>query len=175
MVIDKGDISTFEVVAQDGSEHWACCPICAEVVGLYYQNAVLNAKCYATGTPIKIVITNGNLTSAGNDIRVVSGGSCATNKIVASPADGQKVIETYDWASNATLKTIPQTFVSANTKLTQMTVSYRPVSIPATNYIMIGIGCALLAAAPLAAKLLKQKVTVSSQQQMYKILKLFLN
>ncbi len=161
MIVDKDDISALKIVLQDGSEHWGCCPICAEVVGLYYENSEIHAKCYVSGTPIQIIIENGNFSSASatpesSEVMVVVGGSCAKNKIVATPAYAEQVKNTYDWASNASIKTVPQSFVAANTKLSNFTPSTEPPSIPAVNYIMIGMGIALLAAAPLSFKLLNR-------------------
>jgi hypothetical protein len=159
MIVDKDDISALKIVLQDGSEHWGCCPICAEVVGLYYVNDEINAKCFVSGTPIKIVIENGNFSSASatpatGEVMVVAGGACAKNKIVASQTYAEQVKNTYDWASNASIKTVPQSFVAASTKLSDVTPSTELPSIPAVNYIMIGVGVVLLAAAPLSFKLL---------------------
>jgi hypothetical protein len=159
MIVDKDNISALKIVLQDSSEHWGCCPICAEVVGLYYVNSEIHAKCFVSGTPIKIIIKNGNFSSAlatpaTSEVMVVVGGACAKNKIVASQTYGDQVKNTYDWASNASIKTVPQSFVAASTKLSDVTPSIELPSIPAVNYIMIGIGVALLAAAPISFKLL---------------------
>ena len=168
MIVDKDDISALKIVLQDGSEHWGCCPICAEVVGLYYVNAEIQAKCFVSGTPIKIVIENGNFSSASatpatGEVMVVVGGACAKNKIVATQTYAEQVKNTYDWASNASIKTVPQSFVAASTKLSDVTPSAEVPSIPAVNYIMMGVGVALLAAAPVSFKLLnKGKNNLSS-------------
>jgi len=161
MIVEKGDISALKIVLQDGSEHWGCCPICAEVVGLYYVNTEIHAKCFVSGTPIKIIIENGNFSSATttpatSEVMVVVGGSCAKNKIVASQTYAEQVKNTYDWASNASIKTVPQSFVAASTKLSDVTPSAETPSIPAVNYIMMGIGATLLAAAPISFKLLNK-------------------
>jgi len=161
MIVEKGGISALKIVLQDGSEHWGCCPICAEVVGLYYVNTEIHAKCFVSGTPIKIIIENGNFSSATttpatSEVMVVVGGSCAKNKIVASQTYAEQVKNTYDWASNASIKTVPQSFVAASTKLSDVTPSAETPSIPAVNYIMMGIGATLLAAAPISFKLLNK-------------------
>jgi hypothetical protein len=168
MIVDKDDISALQIVLQDGSEHWGCCPICAEVVGLYHENSVIHAKCFVSGTPIQITIENGNFSSASatpatGEVMVVVGGSCAKNKIVATPTYAEQVKNTYDWASNASIKTVQQSFVAASTKLSDVTPSAELPSIPSVNYVMIGVGVALLAAAPLSFKLLsKGKNTLSA-------------
>jgi hypothetical protein len=159
MIVDKNDISALKIVLQDGAEHWGCCPICAEVVGLYYVNSEIQARCFVSGTPIKIIIENGNFSSASaipstGEVMVVVGGSCAKNKIVAGQSYADQVKNTYDWASNASIRTVPQSFVAASTKLSDVTPSAELPSMPAVNYIMIGVGVALLAAAPVAFKLL---------------------
>lgn len=167
MIVDKNDISALKVVLEDGAEHWGCCPICAEVVGLYYVNSEIQAKCFVSGTPIKIIIENGNFSSASatpatSEVMVVVGGACAKNKIVASQMYAEQVKNTFDWASNASIRTVPQSFVAASTKLSDVTPSAEVPSIPAVNYIMMGIGATLLAAAPLSFKLLnKNKNNIS--------------
>jgi len=104
MIVDKDDISALKIVLEDGSEHWGCCPICAEVVGLYYENSVIHAKCFVSGTPIQIVIENGKFSATAaptsSEVMVVVGGSCAKNKIVATPEYAEQMKNTYDWASN---------------------------------------------------------------------------
>jgi hypothetical protein len=92
-----------------------------------------------------------------DNVTIVLGGTCATNKIVSDPMHGEDVRQTYTWASNASLKTVPQSFVAAKNKLAQMTVGYKPVSIPALNYALIGIGSAFLAVAPVSWKLVKKR------------------
>ncbi|MFB3888264.1 MAG: hypothetical protein ACE14S_02160 [Candidatus Bathyarchaeia archaeon] len=163
MEVNKADISTFRIVAADGSEHWACCPICAEEIGLYYANSEIYAKCFSTGKAIKLTIVDGNLASASvtpadpsDDVRVLLGGSCATNKIVSNALLCEQVRQAYAWASNAPLKTLPESFAVAKNKLVQMTVSYKPVSVPTLNYVMMGVGAAFLVASPIAWKLGKK-------------------
>jgi len=168
MIVDKDDISALKIVLPDGAEHWGCCPICAEVVGLYYVNSEIQAKCFVSGTPIKIIIENGNFSSASatpatGEVMVVVGGACAKNKIVASQTFAEQMKTTYDWASSASIKTVPQSFVAASTKLSDVTPSTELPSIAAINYIMIGVGVALLAAAPVSFKLLnKSKSNLST-------------
>jgi hypothetical protein len=57
---------------------------------------------------------------------------------------------------NASIKTVAQSFVAASTKLSDVTPSAEVPSIPAVNYIMMGVGATLLAAAPVSFKLLNK-------------------
>ncbi len=159
MEVQKSDISSFVVVTTDHQEHWACCPICAEVIALYYKDAEIQGKCFACGKEIDIKIADGNLSAidfSGNKefIKMVAGGICMKNKLVCSAACAQSVHNSYDWAANVPEKPIQETLVMANNKLKTMTVDYRPLTIPALNYVMIGLSVVLFAAAPLTWKLM---------------------
>jgi hypothetical protein len=163
MEIAKADISTFSIVAADGSEHWACCPICAEVVGIYYTNSEINGKCFVTGKSIKMTVVNGNFSTAtvtpaqaGDNVTIVLGGSCATNKIVSDSMHGAEARQTIG-VSNASLTTVPQSFTAARTKLASMTVGYKPVSIPMLNYALSGVGAVFLCAAPVSWKIVQKR------------------
>lgn len=158
MEIEKADVSTFRVVSADGAEHWACCPICADVIGLYYENNVIYGKCFACGQDINVHLENSQLSYiefTGNKefIKILLGGMCMKNKLVCSGACTQSVRQSYDWATDIPAKTLQEALTIGSTKLETMTVGYRPLSIPALNYVMIGIGAVLLAAAPVAWKL----------------------
>lgn len=161
MEVEKADVSTLLVVSADGEEHWACCPICADVIGLYYKNAVIEGQCFACGEEIKVHLENGQLSYVeftGNKefIKVLVGGMCMKNKLVCSGACAQSVHQSYDWAADIPEKTLQEALVMGNAKLETMTVGYRPLSIPALNYVLIGIGIALLVAAPIAYKLMSK-------------------
>ena len=161
MEIEKGDVSTMLVVSADGAEHWACCPICADVVGLYYENAVIQGQCFACGKDISVHLENSQLSYvdfSGNKefIKVLLGGMCMKNKLVCSGACAQSVHQSYDWAADIPEKTLQEALIMANAKLETMTVGYKPLSIPALNYVMIGVGATLLAAAPIAWKIMNK-------------------
>lgn len=145
MEIEKVELSSFKIVTLDGVEHWGCCPICAMVEGVHYDDCVLEAKCFECGETITIIIENGALTSDYDDsVRVIVGGSCMKNKIVCSSSCAETVKQTYDWATSAPEKNLKEAMSIANTKLSSMTVSYKAVKIPELNFVLIGIGGALL-------------------------------
>ena len=165
MLIDKTNASAFRIVDANGTEHWGCCPICGEVVGLYYNNSEIYSHCYVMGSEIKMTVVNRTCTSVlvtpsnpSDNVTIVLGGSCATNKIVSNVADGQSVIHNNEWASNASLKTVKQSFAAAGKKLAAMTVGYKPVNVPSLNFVMIGIGVVFLGAAPASWALLRRRV-----------------
>lgn len=161
MEVEKTDVSTLLVVSSDGGEHWACCPICADVIGLYYKDAEIQGHCFACGNDIAVHLEDSQLSYVefpGNKefIKVLLGGMCMKNKLVCSGACAQSVHQSYEWAADIPEKTLQEALMIGNTKLETMTVSYRPTSIPALNYALIGIGVALLAAAPTAWKLMSK-------------------
>ena len=161
MEVEKTDVSTLRVVSSDGEEHCACCPICADVIGLYYENAEIQAQCFACGEDIGIHLEDSQLSYvefSGNKefIKVLLGGMCMKNKLVCSGACAQSVHQSYEWAADVPEKTLQEALMIGNTKLQTMTVSYRPISIPALNYALMGIGAVLLAAAPIAWKLVNK-------------------
>lgn len=161
MEVEKTDVSTLLVVSSDGGEHWACCPICADVIGLYYKDAEIQGHCFACGNDIAVHLEDSQLSYVefpGNKefIKVLLGGMCMKNKLVCSGACAQSVHQSYEWAADIPEKTLQEALMIGNTKLETMTVSYRPTSIPALNYALIGIGVALLAAAPIAWKLMSR-------------------
>ncbi|MCW4054335.1 MAG: hypothetical protein NWE84_05375 [Candidatus Bathyarchaeota archaeon] len=161
MEIEKADVSTLLVVSADGAEHWACCPICADVVGLYYENAVIQGQCFACGQDIDVHLEDSQLSYvefSGNKefIKVLVGGNCMKNKLVCSGACAQSVHQSYDWATDIPEKSLQEALMMGSAKLETMTVGYKPLSIPALNYVMIGIGTTLLVAAPIAWKLVNK-------------------
>jgi len=162
MEIEKADPSTFLVVSSDGSEHWGCCPICAMVEGIYYSDSEVDAQCFSCGKSIGMTYSDGELAYldfAGNSefIRVILGGSCMKNKLTCSTGCSSAIQLTYDWAATAPEKTLQESTEMARTKLSSMTVAFRPTKIPALNYAMIGIGIALLAIAPITWKIMQKR------------------
>jgi hypothetical protein len=158
MEIEKVDVSTLLVVSDDGGEHWACCPICADVIGLYYENAVIQGECFACGQDIKMHLENSQFSYiefTGNKefIKVLVGGMCMKNKLVCSGTCAQSVRQSYNWAADIPEKSLQEALVMGSVKLETMTVGYKPLSIPALNYVMIGIGATLIAAVLIAWKL----------------------
>ena len=158
MEIEKADVSTLLVVSADSAEHWACCPICADVIGLYYENAVIQGQCFACGQDIDVHLEDSQLSYlefSGNKefIKVLVGGMCMKNKLVCSGACAQSVHQSFDWAADIPEKSLQEALIMGSSKLETMTVGYKPLSIPALNYVMIGIGTTLLVAAPIAWKL----------------------
>lgn len=162
MEIEKSDISTLLIIASDQTEHWACCPICADVIALHHQDAEIQSKCYACGNEVIVHIEDTQLSYieySGNKefIKVLVGGSCMKNKLVCSGACAQSVHESYEWAANVPDKSLQEALTIANGKLESMTVGYRPVSIPTLNYALIATSVVLLAAAPIAWKFLNKR------------------
>ena len=162
MEVEKSDISSSLVVASDQTDHWACCPICADVIALYYQDAEIQAECFACGKEIDVHLKDGQISYvdySGNKefIKIIAGGACMKNKLVCSSACAQTVHETYEWASDIQEKNLKEALAVGNTKLETMTVSYRPISIPALNYLMIAVSVVLLSMTPIAWKLMNKK------------------
>jgi len=162
MEIEKADSSTFRVESSDGSEHWGCCPICAMVEGIYYNDSQLDGQCFACGKAIGMTFSDGELAwldFSGNSefIRVLLGGSCMKNKLTCSTACSNAIELSYDWAATAPEKTLQESTEIARTKLSSLTVAYRPTKIPALNYALIGIGIALISIAPLTWKIMQSR------------------
>lgn len=161
MEVVKTDVSTQRVVSSDGEEHWACCPICGFVVGLYYEDAEIQGQCFACGQDVDVHLEASQLSYvefSGNKefIKVLVGGMCMKNKLVGSAACAQAVHQSYEWATDVPEKTLQEALMIGNNKLTTMTVGYKPISIPALNYVLIGTGVVLLAAAPITWKLMNK-------------------
>lgn len=157
MEIIKTDSSTFRVVSSDGEEHWACCPICAMIEGIYYTNSEILGKCFSCGNKVGIVFRETELAwldfSGNNEfVKVLFGASCMKNKLTCSGSCANSIRQTYDWASELPTKSLQETTVMARNKLSTMTVAYRPTKIPALNYALIGIGIVLTSVATLIWK-----------------------
>jgi len=161
MEIEKDDPSTFSIVSSDQTVHYGCCPVCAQVVGIYYENSTVNGQCFACSKAIALTIHNGNLTSISPtgttyNVSMVFGAMCMKNKIVCGNTCAASVKSTYDWATNLPVKTSNQTFGIAKSKLAQFTVGYKPVTIPTLTYALLGSGMILLASAPVTWVLMKR-------------------
>ncbi len=164
MTISKTDISTIQVVTPDGVTHWACSPVCAAELAIYYQNDVISAKCYVSGRAIQINVVNGNFTSVSvslsssqDNVQVVMGEGMMDTKFVSTTAYANQLLQTYSSNPNATIMTLQQTFMMAKNMLAMKTPSYSPVQIPTLNYALMITGSALFAVAPVSWKLLKKQ------------------
>ncbi len=162
MEIAKADSSTLRVVSSDGAEHWGCCPICAMVEGIYYNDSEVDGQCFECGKSIGMNFSDGELAwlhFSGNSefIRVILGGSCMKNKLTCSTACSNAIESSYDWAATASEKTLQESTEIARTKLASLTVAYRPTKIPALNYALIGIGIALISIAPITWKIVQKR------------------
>lgn len=162
MEIEKADLSTLLVVSSDGTEHWGCCPICAMVEAIYYENSELQGQCLACGKPIDMTFRDGELAwldFSGNSefIRVLLGGSCMKNKLTCSPACASAVRQSLDLASTVPEKTLQESVGIARTKLSALTVAYRPTKISSLNYALMGIGAVLIAFAPITWKIMQKR------------------
>lgn len=162
MEITKEDISTIKVLSDSGETHWACCPVCAMVVSIYYKNSTLYAHCFSCNENITITFFQGNITSINPtggtyNVTMVFGMSCMKNKLVCSNECANNVKTGYDWASELPIKTMNQTYSIAQAKSSQFTVGYKPIQIPEITYGLIIGGAALLVAAPLEWKLIEKK------------------
>ncbi|HTY76123.1 MAG TPA: hypothetical protein VMD05_11240 [Candidatus Nanoarchaeia archaeon] len=166
MTISKTDISTIQVVTPDGVTHWACSPICAAELAIYYQNDVINAKCYVSGRTIQINVVNGSITSVlvtpsspQDNVQVVSSGDTMTSKFVSTSSYANQLLQTFSSNPNATILTLQQTFMMAQNMLAMKTPSYSAVQIPTLNYALMITGGILFAAAPVSWSLLKKRTT----------------
>ena len=164
MTISKTDSSTIQVVTSDGVTHWACSPICAAELAIYYKNDVINAKCYVSGRAIQINVANGNFTSVSvspsspqDNVQVVMGENMMDTKFVSTTAYANQILQTYSSDPNATIMTLQQTFMMANNLLGMKTPSYNAVQIPAMNYALMIAGGALFVASPVSWRLLKRQ------------------
>lgn len=162
MEIEKDDPSTYSILSSDQTVHYGCCPICAQIVGIYYNNSEVNGKCFACSRAITLTIQNGNLTAtsptgSAYNVSVVFGAMCMKNKIVCSNACAESVRGTYDWAADLPLKTTVQSFGIAKTKYSQFTIGYKPITIPNLVYGLIGSGIILLALAPVSWAVMKRR------------------
>lgn len=164
MEVQKDDASTIRIVSLAGETHWACCPVCAMVVALYYENATLHADCFSCGRDITIEFVKQNITSISPlgetyNVTMLFGMSCMKNKFVCSNGCANNVRTQYDWATLLPSKTMNQTLSIAWSKYSQFTVGYKPIKVPEITYGLICGGIAILIVAPLEWILIEKKKT----------------
>ena len=164
----KEDISTIRIVTETGDAHFACCPVCAMVVALYYENDTLQARCFSCGKNVTVEFAEGNITSVNPsgdtyNVSMIFGMACMKNKFVCSNECAQLVRTTHDWATGLPTKNMNQTLGIAETKIEEFTVGYKPIEIPAITYALVFAGVILLIAAPLEWSLVEKKKTVKEE------------
>lgn len=169
MEIQKDDASTMRIVFSTGETHWACCPVCAMVTTLYYENTTLHADCFSCGRDITIEFVQQNITSinpsgGAYNVTMLFGMSCMKNKFVCSNGCANSVRTQYDWATSLPSKTVNQTLSIAWSKYSQFTVGYKPIKVPEMTYGLIYGGIALLIAAPLEWILIEKKKTTKVEK-----------
>ncbi len=167
MEIEKDNISTMELVSQSQT-HWACCPVCAMVIGIYYENVTLQASCYSCSESISIEFDSGNITSVDpsntiHNVTMLFGMACMKNKLVCSNDCADHVRAEYDWAAELPTKTVMQTRSIAETKLAQFTVGYKQIEVPTITYGLIIGGLVLLAISPLEWFYIEKKKTAKTE------------
>ncbi len=159
MEIRKDDPSTF-TISTGTRTCYGCCPICALMIGIYYENASISCECLACGKDIAMGIVNGNLSSVtptGDmfNVSVVFGMACIKNKIVCCDDCANTVRNTYEWAKDLPVITLKQAFNRAKAKVPTTTISPREIRIPELTYALLGAGIVLIASSPIAWKRLK--------------------
>jgi len=162
MEIKKEDASTFSILSTDGETHYSCCPVCALIVGIYYDNATAYGDCFACEEEITFSVANQNLTSVTPtggiyNISMVFGMMCMKNKIVCSNDCAATVKNSYDWAADLPMKSAQQTFAIAKMKYADFTIGYKPIEVPMLTYALIGTGVGLIVSAPLASTFMKKR------------------
>jgi len=154
MEVKIGDPSTHVIATADGVTRYGCCPICALAIAYYYENATISVPCFACGEKITITIENGNITSvtpSGGtyNVSVIFGAACIKNKIVCCQDCADTVKSSYGWAQELPVINLDTAFAKAKIMAaTKFTITPRQITIPMMTYILIYIGIALLAAAP---------------------------
>jgi hypothetical protein len=161
MEVQKNDVSTISITDSAGSVHYACSPMCAIEVAMYYQNCTLNAKCFSSGNTITLVFSQGSINSTspsgeGKNVTVVLGMTHMMDKLVDSNQSAQNVIATYSW-TNGPIMTVGQVYQMAQMKYSQLTIGYKPVSIPFVTDALIAAGVVLLAISPLEYLLVEKR------------------
>ena len=164
MEIKKDDPSTFSIVSADGETHYGCCPVCALIIAIYYNNASAYGNCFECEQEISFSIVNANLTSVTPtggtyNVSMVFGMMCMKNKMVCSSNCANTVKNSYDWAGDLPLKTAQQTFNIAAMKYADFSIGYKPLTVPILTYALIGIGLGLIVSAPLSWILMKRRAS----------------
>lgn len=172
--ISKTDISTIQVLTPNGVTHWACSPMGAAELGIYYQNDTIEAKCFVSGRTIQINVVNGNFTSVSvfpsspqDNVQVVEGDnaintmSLAMNdeKFVSTTAYANQLLEqNYSSNPHAITVTLQQVFFMGRTMLPMMPPTYRAVQIPTLYYAFMISGGLIFALAPIYWVFLKNRI-----------------
>ena len=149
MKVTKNDPSTLVITSSGQLDQWACCPVCAAQVGLYFKNAVVTGTCIASGKTITFNVKDGELTLVSPDTTLMlAGGSCLKNKLACDETNAATLKIKYDWATSAPLKTSAQFFDTAKAKLASATIAPKPSLVSTPSYALLGSGLLLVALAP---------------------------
>jgi hypothetical protein len=108
-----------------------------------------------------MVFSQGNISSVspsggGKNVTVVLGMSHMMDKFVDSNQSAQNVIATYSW-TNGSVMTVGQVYDMAQMKYSQLTIGYKPVSIPFLTEVLLAAGAILVAISPLEYLLLEKR------------------
>lgn len=151
MKVTKSDPSTLVITSPGQPEQYACCPVCAAQIGLFFKDATIKGTCIASGQPITMTVKDGELSSTSPaSACMLAGGSCVKNKLAYDDANAAVLKGRFDWASAVPVKTPSEFFATAKAKLTTMTLSVKPATISASVLAMLGAGSLFVAAAPVA-------------------------
>jgi hypothetical protein len=164
VAINKNSITTVKVVTPDGVTHWACDPLCAVDLAIYYKTCTIEGKCYVSGRAIQIGVVDGSITSVTvtpsspqDDVSVVvNGNSMGDYEFVSTQAYANQLMQKYSSHTTDTDFTLQQMF---GTYMFMGTPSYKPVQMPTINYALIITGVALICAASASWKLLRKSNT----------------
>ena len=149
MKIIKSDPSTLVISASDGQSSYACCPVCADMVGVNLKDSTVSGNCINCGKPVSFQIVSGSLISTNPvEATMLSGGACAKNKLACSAACEAAIRTKNDWAAAVPSKTSTQVYEMAKTKLASMTITEKPTSLSTPVYAILGSGLLLVALAP---------------------------
>jgi len=118
MAVAKSD-KVITVTGVPEAPWYQCCPMCAlmDIIESGKGNGVVNAFCNQTGRPIKIAITDHQITLAEpRETILLVGGSCSRNKIFHSDAQAHKFINATPWAKEKMLKSPDRAFAMLKDK-----------------------------------------------------------
>ena len=150
MKVTKSDPSTLTVSSSGQPDQYACCPVCALEVALYYKDAVVTGTCISSGQKITFNVRDSALDSVSpSTALMLSGGSCAKNKLCYDDANAAALKTKLDWAAAAPVKTSAQVFDTASTKFATATIAPKPNLISAPSYALLGSGLFIVAVAPI--------------------------
>ena len=150
MKITKSDPSTLVVSSSGQPDQYACCPVCALQVALYYKNAVVTGACISSGQKITFTVKDSVLASISPSTAVMlSGGSCVKNKLCYDEANAVVLKTRLDWAASVPVKTSAQVFDTAVTKFATVTITPKPSLVSAPSYALLGSGLLIVALSPI--------------------------